>query len=167
MNYPLWVTIGVCTLVGIGATWWMDVYAWFIGKVFKVSSLNVSMLGRWVGHGVRGKFMHRGIEQSLPIHGEAVIGRVAHYLIGIVLAWLLPVIWGTRWLVSPTLFPALIVGIATVVLPLFILQPCFGIGIAARKAAKPWVVRAKSLAAHIVYGIGLFGSAQLISWVWI
>lgn len=150
-------------ILGVGATLIMDVWAAFLKLAFDVSGLNLSMLGRWIGYLFKGKLLHNGIGQSPPIAGEALIGWVCHYLIGITFAGVLLFFWGTSWLKSPTLGPALIIGLGTLVFPYFLMQPGFGMGIAASKLPNSHIVQMKSLMAHTVYGIGLFLAAKLIS----
>ena len=67
------------------------------------------------------------------------------------------------WLARPTLLPALLYGIGTVVFPLFILQPSFGLGLAASRTPKPVQARLKSLATHVVFGVGLYACALVVS----
>ena len=74
-------------------------------------------------------------------------------------------LYGSAWLDRPTLSPALLVGILTVVAPLFILQPALGAGIASRKTATPLFNAGKSVVTHTVYGAGLFISALVIAHV--
>mgnify|MGYP003579096749 CR=1 FL=1 len=62
----------------------------------------------------------------------------------------------SSWLLRPSLLPALLYGIGTVVFPLFIMQPSFGLGIAASRTPHPGRARLKSLATHTVFGIGLY-----------
>jgi hypothetical protein len=50
-------------------------------------------------------------------------------------------------------------GVITVVVPLFILQPALGLGIAASRARNPTAARLKSLATHAIFGTGLYLSA--------
>jgi Protein of unknown function (DUF2938) len=61
-----------------------------------------------------------------------------------------------NWLEHPTLPPALLYGIATVVFPLFIMQPALGLGVASSRTSRPGQARMKSLATHLVFGIGLY-----------
>jgi uncharacterized membrane protein YagU involved in acid resistance len=90
---------------------------------------------------------------------------VAHYTIGIVFALALVVITSGDWLAQPTLLPALLYGIGTVVFPFFIMQPSFGFGVAASKTSNPTQARLKSLMTHTVFGVGLYVCALGVSHV--
>jgi len=87
------------------------------------------------------------------------LGWLAHYSIGVTLAALLLAVYGLEWARKPTLFPALTVGIVTVLAPLFILQPALGAGIASSKTPRPVFNCVKSLITHTVFGLGLYLAA--------
>ena len=148
-------------LIGIGAIVVLDLWNAFLNRFFGVPSLNLGMLGRWFGHFPRGRFMHDNVAEASPIPGERIIGWSAHYAIGITWAALLLAIWGLDWARHPTLLPALVVGLVTLVAPFFLMQPGMGMGIAASKTPTPNAARLKSIVSHTVYGIGLYGSALL------
>jgi hypothetical protein len=148
-------------VIGVGATVTLDLWNVFLKRMFGVRSLSMGLLGRWFGHLLRGRFRHDDIADALPIVGERIIGWSAHYAIGITWAALLLAIRGLDWARRPTLLPALIVGLVTLVAPFFILQPGMGLGIAASKASRPNAARLKSIASHTVYGVGLYGAALL------
>jgi len=151
-----------CTiLIGVGATLVMDGWNWLLARL-GVRSLNFALLGRWLGHVPRGRWTHHNIVQAEPVRGELVIGWCAHYAIGISFAALLLATAGLSWAHSPTLLPALAVGVCTVVAPWFVLQPALGLGIASSKTSKPMVNGLKSLVTHTVYGVGLYLSALAI-----
>ena len=147
-------------LIGAGATMVMDVWAALLRR-FGVPSLNFAFLGRWIGHLPRARWFHESIAKSEPIRAELAIGWCAHYSIGISFAALTLGVFGLDWARSPTLLPALVIGVATVVAPLFILQPAFGAGIASSKTPRPLFNSAKSVVTHVVFGAGLFLAAQL------
>lgn len=149
--------------IGVGATAVMDLWALFLKRVFGIPSLDYAWVGRWIGHFRAGRFAHPNIVQAAAIPGEAAIGWGAHYAIGIVFAALLMVLAGPGWAQSPTLLPALGVGIATVVSPFFLMQPAFGFGIAASRTPRPAVARQRSLMAHVSFGVGLYLSALLVA----
>lgn len=151
--------VGRSVLIGAGATVVMDVWAAALRRL-GVPSLNFALLGRWIGHIPRGQWMHRPIANALPVRGERIIGWCAHYTIGIAFATLLLVVFGLQWAHAPTLAPALIIGVATVVAPLFVLQPALGAGIASSKTPTPVFNSLKSLVTHTVFGLGLFAAAH-------
>lgn len=154
MSYP--IELIVCSvLIGAGATLTMDVWAAILRR-FGIPSLRFELLGRWIGHLPRGRFVHEGIGQSAPVPGELWIGWCAHYAIGISFAALLLVTYGIEWAHAPTLAPALVIGLTTVAAPLFVLQPALGAGIASSKTPRPVFNSLKSLATHTVFGLGLF-----------
>lgn len=146
-------------VVGSGATVIMDIWALLMSRLFDIPSLNYRMVGRWVGHIPRGKFVHGNIADSSPVTGERVIGWAAHYAIGIAFAWVLLMIVGLDWVRQPTAVPALLTGLVTLAAPFLILQPGMGAGVAASKTPAPWTARSRSLMAHISYGIGLYLTA--------
>lgn len=149
--------------IGIGATLVMDLWTLLRRAVSGTPLPNYSLVGRWIAWMPRGRFVHHPISATPPQRGEAVIGWVAHYAIGILFAVVLLAIAGSAWAHAPTLAPALLMGIASVVAPLFLMQPGLGLGIAARRAPSPSRARLQSLANHTVYGIGLYLAAWLAS----
>jgi hypothetical protein len=145
-------------LIGAGATVVMDAWAALLRR-FGVPSLDFALLGRWVGHIPEGRFVHEKIAKSAPVRGESVIGWGAHYAIGVTFAALLVATFGLNWARSPSLCPALFIGIVTAVAPLFVLQPALGAGIASSKTPRPLFNAMKSVVTHTVYGFGLYLAA--------
>lgn len=154
-------------IIGIGAAALMDVWALFSRRVLNVQGLDYALLGRWIGHFPRRRLFHERIASAEPIRGERPLGWVAHYSIGIAFTFLLLAIWGLDWARSPTFWPALPIGLRTIVAPWFVLQPGKRAGVAASKAPNPRAARLRNLATHAVYGIGLFVSAVALAIVWI
>ena len=144
--------------IGVGATIGMDAWAFLLRRL-GVPSLSFAFLGRWIGHLPRGQWMHERIADARPIRGELVIGWCAHSAIGVTFAALLLRAFGLTWARSPTLLPALLVGIATVLAPLFVLQPAMGAGIASSRTSAPVFGAIKSVVTHTVYGFGLYLAA--------
>jgi hypothetical protein len=145
-------------LIGVGATIVMDLWALLL-RQFGIPSLNFAFLGRFIGHVFRGRWFHPSIAKSTPVRGELVIGWCTHYSIGITFAGVLLATFGLSWARSPSLLPALFIGIATVMAPLFVLQPALGAGIASSKTPTPVFNCVKSLVTHTVYGFGLYFAA--------
>jgi hypothetical protein len=151
--------------IGIGATLVMDLWNLFLKHTFGIPSLNYCLLGRWLSHMSAGTFRHASITAAPQKRHECTVGRIAHYTIGVVLALVFVVLTSRDWLAQPTLLPAVVYGIATVVFPFFIMQPSFGLGIAASKTPNPTQARLKSLVTHTVFGVGLYVCALGVSYV--
>jgi len=149
-------------VIGAGAPVVMDAWALLLRRVFGVASLDLALLGRWVGHLTRGRFRHERIATAAPIRHERFIGWSAHYAIGMTFAAVLLVIWGVKWLQAPTLGPPLIVSTVTLAAPFLVMQPAMGAGMASSRTPRPNLARLRSFATHTVYGIGLY----LASWTW-
>lgn len=157
------VDIVSAIVVGLGATLVMDLWNLFLKRVFGIPSLNYCLLGRWIRHMPDGTFRHASIGAAPRKKFECAIGWIAHYSIGIAFAVAFVVLASQDWLVHPTILPALLYGIATVVFPFFILQPSLGLGIASSRAPNPARARLKSLVTHTVFGLGLYLCALGVS----
>jgi hypothetical protein len=150
--------------IGIGATLLMDLWNMFLKRTFSIPSLNYCLLGRWLRHMPEGTFRHASITAAPRKPFECTVGWIAHYTIGVTFALVFVVLTSGDWLARPTLLPALLYGIGTVVFPFFIMQPSLGLGIAASRTPKPTQARLKSLATHTVFGVGLYVSAMGVSY---
>lgn len=150
-------------VIGTGATLVMDLWVWLLSSVFKVPSMSFCLVGRWIGHMRSGVFRHQSISKAAPQKAECLIGWVSHYVIGVLFALLLTLPNHGLWLQNPSLWLALLVGVATLVFPFFLMQPALGSGIAASKTASPTKARLKSLLTHSVFGLGLYLSGRLFS----
>ncbi len=103
--------------------------------------------------------MHDKIADASPVRGELLLGWSVHYAIGVGFATILVALFGLEWLHQPTLVPALVVGVFTVVFPFFLMQPGMGLGVAATKAPRPNMARLRSLMSHTIFGFGLYAAA--------
>ncbi len=149
-------------LVGLGATLVIDAWALVLGRGFDIPSLNYCLLGRWLLHMPAGTFVHRSIAAARQKPRECLLGWLAHYLIGLSFAVGFVLLASGSWLERPTLGPALAFGVATTLVPFFIMQPSLGLGVAASKTPNPNAARLKSLMTHAVFGVGLYLWASLL-----
>jgi hypothetical protein len=145
-------------LTGAGATAVMDLWSAVRRRLLGIRPLDYALVGRWLAYLPRGKFRHDPIAASPPVPGERAVGWTAHYLIGIAFAAALLGGFGLEWLRRPTLAPALLVGIASVLAPFLIMQPGMGAGIAASRTPRPGAARLQSLVTHTIFGLGLYGA---------
>lgn len=148
--------------IGIGATAVMDVWLLLL-KTLGLPTLNFAFLGRWVGHMPRGQWTHVAIGNASPMRGERVLGWSAHYATGLAFAALLVASLGPEWVRTPTLAPALLFGVGTVTVPLFVMQPAMGAGIASCRTKTPLLNCLKSLCNHTAFGLGLYVAALCLS----
>jgi hypothetical protein len=163
MNTPT-QDIARVVLIGIGATATMDLWLLLLQRL-GVPTLNFSLIGRWVGHWRRGVFRHDAIAKAAPVKGELALGWLVHYATGVAFAALLVGVFGAAWTQSPTVPPALGVGVATVAVPWLLMQPAMGAGIASSRTPSPAKNRVRSLANHAVFGLGLYLAAVLVAWI--
>ena len=152
-------------LMGVGATLTIDFWALFLKHAFKIAPSNFCLLGRWLRYIPDGIFRHANIGSVPPKSAECTVGWIAHYMIGIIFATGFIVLTGKDWLQQPTLIPAMVFGLVTVSMPFFIMQPAFGLGIAASKTPNPAQARRRSLINHIVFGLGLYLYGLLVGWL--
>jgi hypothetical protein len=149
-------------LIGVGATMVMD--AWLLVlKRAGMPTMSFALLGRWVAHLPRRTWTSPA--KAAPIRGEVLLGWLTHYAVGIAFAALLVLVAGLEWARAPTLLPALLAGIVSVSAPLLILQPAMGAGVASSKTPAPLLNSLRSLANHVVFGLGLYLTARVTaSW---
>jgi hypothetical protein len=158
---PLVQDLARIALVGIGATAVMDLWLALIRRL-GVPTLNFAFIGRWAGHALRGRWKHEAIAKSPPIRGEAALGWFVHYAVGVSFAGVMAGVSGMAWMRSPSLVPALVLGVATVAAPLFVMQPAMGAGFASSRTATPVRNCLRSVVNHAIFGLGLYLAAAAI-----
>jgi hypothetical protein len=152
-------------LIGVGATAAMDAWA-LLMKRLRVPTPDFALVGRWAGHLARGRWSHTAIAKAAPVAGERALGWALHYAVGVAFAALLVALAGTAWMSSPSLWPALGVGLGTVAVPLFVMQPAMGAGIASSRTAAPLKNTLRSVANHAAFGVGLYLAAVAVAAAW-
>lgn len=148
--------ISASIVIGVGATAFMDVFAWFQKRFFEIPSLNYALVGRWIIGMTRGQFFHNTILQAPPQHNERAIGWLSHYGIGVLFVFVMLALMGEDWLLAPNPMNPLLTGVLSLCAPFLFMQPAFGFGLAASKTSSPWVARQRSLFAHLSYGVGIY-----------
>jgi hypothetical protein len=144
------------------ATLAIDSWAALLRRAFDVRSLNYCLLGRWVLSMADGVFVHPSINDTPSKALECPVGWTAHYGIGAGFGLVFALLVSEAWFARPTLLPALLFGIVTVLVPFFTLQPALGLGVASSKTPHPMRARLKSLGTHTVFGLGLYLAALLV-----
>jgi len=159
------LSLSSAVLIGLGATVTFDLWGLFLKHAFQITPSNLCLVGRWLRYMPAGTFTHAKIGSTPPKSKECTVGWIAHYTIGITFAITFVAFVGNQWLQQPTLLPALVFGIVTVLAPFAIMQPAFGLGFAAAKTANPMQARVRSLLNHMAFGVGLYLFAVLTDWL--
>lgn len=123
--------------IGLGSTLFMDLVAMLRKCLFNVQSLDYRLAGRWLAHMLSGQFRHPSISNAQPTSHEQIIDWCFHYLTGVIFAALLVAVVGAGWVYQPTPAPALVTGLLSVAAPWVIMQPAFGMGVAASNTPNP------------------------------
>ena len=152
-------------VIGLGATLFMDIWSLLLKPIFGSPSATYCLVGRWLCHMPGGTFTHANIVAASPKPFECTVGWIAHYTLGVLFAFALVAIVSRAWLARPTALPAIAFGIVSLLVPFLLVQPSFGLGIAASKAPDPTHARLKGLVAHTAFGLGLYVSAILVSYI--
>ncbi|MDK2779624.1 MAG: DUF2938 domain-containing protein [Pseudomonadota bacterium] len=148
-------------ITGLGATLIMDLQALLRRWLTGVAGLDYALVGRWLGHMPQGRFRHASIRDASVVRGETWLGWFFHYLTGVLFAAALVWLWGAGWVVQHGIWPGLITGWSTALLPLLVMQPAFGLGCCAARTPAPWRARFSTLLTHTVFGVGLWLAAGL------
>lgn len=162
---PLALPLISVIFIGLGATLTFDLWALFLKHAFKITPSNICLVGRWLRYMPAGTFTHSNIGSAPRKNAECTVGWIAHYMIGITFALIFVALAGHTWLQQPTLLPALVFGVVTVLAPFAIMQPSFGLGFAASKLPNPTPARVRSLMNHMAFGLGLYLFALLVNWL--
>lgn len=155
----LWRSI----VLGVLATAVLDLWNLARMLAFDIAFPRYDLIGRWLLHMLDGRFVHDSIRAAEPRAGELLAGWGGHYAIGVLFAMMLLAVWGLKWLHRPRLIPAMLVGLVTVAIPYFVMQPGMGSGVAGRLTADPDAARIKVIVSHVVFGAGLYLGGWLMA----
>jgi hypothetical protein len=159
------LTLMGAILLGLGATLTFDLWALFLKEAFKINPSSMCLVGRWIRTMPEGIFIHANIGSAPRKSAECAVGWGVHYMTGIAFASAFVTLVGNRWFQHPTLIPAILFGVVTVLAPFFIMQPAFGFGVAASKTSNPAQARLRSLMNHAVFGVGLYLFGLVFRWL--
>lgn len=149
-------------LLGLGANVLFDLWQKGLSLATGRPGPNWALVGRWFWHLREGRVFHEDIARAEPYANELALGWIGHYAIAVVYGIAFALSAGPDWLAAPRLLPAWIFGIVTLGFGWFLLQPGMGAGWAAARTPNPAQVRLLGLAAHSVFGLGLWLTALVI-----
>ena len=151
-------TFALAFLGGIFGALVMDLTEAAMAKIGIRSGVNIALVGRWCLGLTRGRLAHADIQASPPLPCEAGVGWAFHFLIGgggVALFYPAALLATGAPLPDQPLLDGLIFGLATSVLPWFVLLPAFGWGWFGRRGPRGANALLASPLSHIPYGLGI------------
>lgn len=152
-------TLTDSVLLGLGASLILD--GWALGRrsIAGVPMLDYGWLTRWLAGLPAGRLRLEPGQTAPLTASERAPGWALHYAIGVLYAGVFLLIVGPGWMDQPSVLPALVFGIVTILAPFLILQPALGRGVFASRTPAPWTARLQTLLNHGVFGVGLYATA--------
>lgn len=153
MEIFAWAFLG-----GIVGAVLMDVTETYAAKVGITSGVNIALVGRWFLGLLRGQLTHSNILDSSPRPQEVSVGWAFHLLVGgggVALIYPLIFLLSGASLPESHLLGGMLFGLASSLLPWFILLPAFGWGCFGRSGPQGSNALLASTLSHIPYGLGV------------
>lgn len=151
-------TFTLAFLGGILGAVLMDITETAMARVGIRSGANVALVGRWFLGLMRGRLAHADIQASPSLPREVGLGWAFHFLVGgggVALVYpAVRLALGAPFPADP-LLDGLLFGLATSVLPWFVLLPAFGWGWFGRRGPRGTNALLASPLSHIPYGLGV------------
>lgn len=142
-------------LLGSFATLFMDLAAKLLTKLKVIQpTVELKIIGRWGLYMLKGKFFHKDIHKTPELKNEKVASIIAHYLIGIVLAYIYVLLTLLVPAAQIQILTPLLFGLLTSFLPWFWLYPSIGLGFLALKTESPSTYIITSTVNHFNFGLG-------------
>lgn len=151
-------TFALAFFGGIFGAVLMDLTETALARVGIRSGVNVALVGRWFMGLMQGRLAHADIQASPPLPREVGLGWAFHFLVGGgAVALVYPAVLLAMGAPSPVhpLLDGLLFGLATSVLPWFVLLPAFGWGWFGRHGPRGANALLASPLSHIPYGLGV------------
>ncbi len=163
MEMLVWAFLG-----GIVGALLMDVTEAYAAKRGIYSGVSVALIGRWFIGLLHGKVLHQNIHDTKSLQHEVGVGWAFHFLIGgggVALIYpMLLVVLGCP-LRGNHIPGGIVFGLATSMLPWFILLPSFGWGMFGRRGPQGSNPVLASTLSHIPYGFGVGAVITLGSYI--
>ena len=155
---------------GLVGAFFMDIAEFKLARLGYSSGVTAAYIGRWVRALMKAKCKHHDIRKAQAVYGELQIGIAFHFIIGggfvaLLYPWFIDFV-GLETL-SEHLVTGIVYGLATTVLPWFILMPALGWGWFGSKIPFESEPVITPLLSHIAYGLGIgftFVLYQVIVW---
>ncbi|WP_172329138.1 DUF2938 family protein [Mangrovicoccus sp. HB161399] len=150
--------IAVFLLWGIAATAVSDLWQRAVLRALGQPAPGWGSVGRWVLGFAEGRLVDTALKSRPARPNENAAGWAFHYLVGagygLLYGWMLALLG-----LESSFGAAVLFGIATLAGPMLLMKPAMGGGVFGLKAANPWPGMAKTVSAHLSFGIGLWLAA--------
>ncbi len=153
--FTLWNAI----VTGVVATIGLDLVA---GVGTALHLFRIPAFGRWGLYVLQGKFTHDDIDRSPPLKGENALTFPFHYVAGIVLVVPYLLLLDLASLGSGNLLLATLYGLATSLIPFFVMLPSMGYGLFGLRHRGDTFWLREILAMHLGYGVGIGLAVQFL-----
>ncbi|EKF72814.1 hypothetical protein A11A3_16777, partial [Alcanivorax hongdengensis A-11-3] len=145
------------TIVGIGSTIALDLWGLLISRLTGRAASDWGLVGRWLLGITRGNWVLDRCNENRPNALEKIMGWGFHYLVGLIYAALLPLLWGADYIAQPSVFPVFVIGVVVSSLAgLLILTPGMGGGVLASRTPNPAATISYVLVAHLVFAVAQY-----------
>jgi hypothetical protein len=154
------IVMGV--VAGVLGTLAMDSLNHLFSRTGMILKIDVKMIGRMSAGWARGRFRYRHPGDIEQVANELLYGYIAHYAIGVALAFVYVLGWDL--LVGGPASPvwALVYGVATTVASYFFVFPSMGLGVCGRRSPEGIKAPLSALANHLFYGVGMAVAIALV-----
>ncbi len=153
------LTLWNAVVTGVVATIVLDLVA---GTGTALHRFRIPAFGRWGLYALKGKFRHEDIDRSPPVKGENALTFPLHYVAGIVLAVPYLFLLDALILGSGSVVLATLYGVATSLIPFFVMLPSMGYGLFGLRHDRDTFWVREILAMHLGYGVGIGLAVQFL-----
>jgi hypothetical protein len=143
-------------VVGVIATATLDIWQQIYRLLFGAPITNWAMIGRWVAYLPKGQLVHEDIGKIPAVAGEATLGWIVHYVVGIGYAGVYLLLMEIVLRSPPGFVSAMVFGAVSVSVTWFFMEPVLGAGAMASRTPKPTAVMAQDFTSHLSFGLGLY-----------
>jgi hypothetical protein len=140
---------------GVLGTVMMDALNHLFSRIGMISKIDVGMIGRMTAGWARGRFRYSDPGQMRQLANERLQGYIAHYAIGLALAFSYVLGWDLLVGGPASAGWAFAYGIATTAASWFFVYPSMGLGLCGRSSPEGIKAPLSSLANHLFFGVGM------------
>lgn len=148
-------------VVGVIATLAMDLWLSLLLAMTGRPLGSWALVGRWVAGFSHGVFVRQSIAAAPSVRGELAIGWAFHYAVGLAYAAAYIALMQLAFGSAPTFLTAVIIALALLAAPWFLMQPALGQGFVASRTPNPAAVRTINVSVHLVFGLELYVGAVI------